>query len=192
MNRTLMGALSALLLVAAGVFWWQGRPSGEIGVMPSEFAATAGAPTDDPLPFADAGSLRGVAPPEASEATREQKRFDRIDRDRDLRITRNEMLSPRAAAFRKLDRDGNNLLTFEEWAVRTTTRFAAADANRNGSLDRAEFATAKPKRKAQPRCRCAPPAPVRGARGPKPAAPVPDEEELAGDGVSADEGEPAE
>jgi hypothetical protein len=54
------------------------------------------------------------------------------------------MLGPRVAAFRKLDTDRNNLLSLEEWAVKTSDRFRGADANRNGSLDRAEFATTSP------------------------------------------------
>jgi hypothetical protein len=33
------------------------------------------------------------------------------------------MLSTRTDAFRDLDKDGNNLLTFEEWAVTTVERF---------------------------------------------------------------------
>ena len=66
--------------------------------------------------------MEGPAPPEASELTREQQRFFRYDRDRDWRISRNEMLSTRSDAFRKLDVDGNNLLTFEEWAVATVEK----------------------------------------------------------------------
>ncbi len=191
MNRTLLGALGALMLVAAGVFWWQGRPAGEVGAMPTEFAAAATAPSDEPLPFADADGLRGAAPPEANEASREQKRFDRVDRDRDGRVTRNEMLAPRAAAFRKLDTDHNNLLTFEEWAVRTTTRFGGADANRDGALNRGEFAPTRPRRKAQPpRCRCERPAPAKPGRAARQAAPPePEPEDDADSGE--DEGDPA-
>jgi len=84
------------------------------------------------------------------------------------------MLAPRAAAFRKLDTDGNNLLTFQEWAVRTTTRFRDADANRDSALTREEFATTRPKRSPQPACRCSPmprnPATARRAAAPPPAA----------------------
>ena len=63
-------------------------------------------------------------------------------------------MSSRTTAFRKLDTDGNNLLTFEEWAVTTGKKFAGADADRSGDLTRAEFATTAPKRKAKPKCRC--------------------------------------
>ena len=63
-------------------------------------------------------------------------------------------MSSRTKAFKKLDRDGNNLLTFEEWAVRTSDRFRGADGNRDSKLTRKEFATTRPKRKKKPKCRC--------------------------------------
>lgn len=85
--------------------------------------------------------MEGSTPPEASELTREQRRFFRYDRNRDLIITRNEMLSTRSDGFRKLDVDGNNLLTFEEWAVTTANRFDEADEDGDGKLTPREFAT---------------------------------------------------
>ena len=60
------------------------------------------------------------------------------------------MLSTRVDAFRKLDKDGNNLLTFEEWAVDHGQRFAGADADQRRRADAAEFATTAPKRSAKP------------------------------------------
>jgi hypothetical protein len=158
MNRLLLGALAALLLVSAGLFWWQGRAEVEDAAPPPELALEAleGEGVDDPdaLPTADVSGLQGPAPPQASELSREEKRFFRYDRDRDRRITRNEMLATRTAAFRKLDKDGNNLLTFEEWAVRTVDKFNEADANGDLWLSQSEFATTRPKRKAKPKCRC--------------------------------------
>lgn len=155
MNRILVGALGALMLVAAGVFWWQGHAavqrSQAVAAVPS--MASSGEAEDDSLPTADGDGLQGAALPQASEATREQRRFDRFDKDRDGRITRNEMLAPRAKDFRKLDTDGNNLLSFEEWAVSTDNRFKAADANGDNALTRAEFATTKHKAK-KPACKC--------------------------------------
>lgn len=154
MNRIVLGALAALLLVGAGIFWWQGRAETERGAdLP---AAPAAAASGEALPDVSGAGLRGATPPEVDEVTREQRRFDRLDRNRDSRVDRVEMLGPRVAGFRKLDKDGNNLLSFEEWAVKTSDRFRAADANRNASLDRAEFATTKPKRSAKPKCDCAP------------------------------------
>ena len=60
----------------------------------------------------------------------------------------------KVAAFRKLDTDHNNLLSFEEWAVMTSNRFKGADANGDGQLTRQEFATTKPKPAKHPACKC--------------------------------------
>lgn len=154
MNRTLLGAMAALLLVAAGLFWWQGRAATD----PTGVPPPAAPPSADPqvLPSADLAGVRGPDLPQVTEATREQRRFDRIDHDRNGRISRVEMLIPRAAQFRKLDVDGNNLLTFEEWAAKTANRFKDADRNRDGQLDRIEFAATRSKPAAKPACTCAP------------------------------------
>ncbi|MXP42319.1 hypothetical protein GRI75_11780 [Altererythrobacter soli] len=150
MNRVILGALVALVLVGIGLFWLQGRAAVERGAPPP--LPPAAQPTG--LPSADIAGLQGPAPPEASELSKEERRFFRYDRDHDRRITREEMLASRTDAFRKLDRDGNNLLTFEEWAVKTSDKFAGADADRNGELSPAEFATTAPKPTARPRCNC--------------------------------------
>jgi hypothetical protein len=152
MNRTILGALGALLLVSIGLFWWQGRAEVERGAPPP--TEPVAVPADTDIPTADAVGLVGPAPPEATELTREQQRFASYDRDRSGRIGRNEMLSTRTDAFRKLDKDGNNLLTFEEWAVATVNRFEAADRDRDAELTPEEFATTKPKRTTRPACRC--------------------------------------
>ncbi|QUL38675.1 EF-hand domain-containing protein [Erythrobacter sp. JK5] len=154
MRQTVLGVFVGLILAGVGVFWWQGRAQVEVNAPPPPAAENI-AKTPDELPQADPGELTGPAPPEASELTREEKRFFRYDRNRDRKITRNEMLSSRSDAFRKLDVDGNNLLTFEEWAVTTAQRFDGADADRNGELSPKEFATTAPKRPARkPACRC--------------------------------------
>lgn len=155
MNRMLLGGLIALLMVGLGVFWWQGRAQVEEAAPPPlmETSESEGAASN--IPVSDAGDMVGPKPPEATELSREERRFFRYDRDRDRSISRNEMLSTRSAAFRKLDKDGNNLLTFEEWAVATANRFDKADANKNEKLTPEEFATTRPKRSAaKPACRC--------------------------------------
>ena len=153
MRNGLLGAFCALILAGIGFFWWQGRAEVERGAPPPLVEPTESA-DDSQLPSADATNLRGPEPPEATELTREQCRFLRYDRNRDWKISRTEMLSSRTDAFRKLDKDGNNLLTFEEWAVATVDKFEGADADGNLSLTPAEFATTAPKPKPKPACRC--------------------------------------
>jgi hypothetical protein len=145
--------LGGLALAGIGVIWWQGRAAIEEGAPPPAPAT----PRPDPmkLPLADPGTLKGPLPPELTERSREQQRFDHLDRNRDNLITRNEMLATRTDGFRKLDKDGNNLLTFEEWAVVTVDRFEGADKDNDGRLTRPEFATTAPKPVAKkPACKC--------------------------------------
>ncbi len=156
MNRIVLGALAALALVGLGLFWLQGRAEVAQGAPPPDPTAVEETPDPEDLPFADVTDMEGPAPPEASELTREEQRFFRYDRNRDRRITRTEMMSTRTDAFRKLDTDGNNLLTFEEWAITTSTRFTEMDANEDLELTQAEFATSapKPRPSPSPRCKC--------------------------------------
>jgi hypothetical protein len=149
------GAVGALLLAGIGAFWISGKAEVERGAPPPAVTLSV----DDQLgrhelPDADVAGMIGPAPPEASELSREQRRFFRYDRNYDWRISRTEMLSSRTDAFRKLDKDGNNLLTFEEWAVTTVDKFETADANDDNELTPVEFATTRPKR-AAPRKKCA-------------------------------------
>jgi len=156
MNRVILGAFAALLLVSLGLFWIQGRAEVERGAPPPEPETVEEVIDPDTLPTADIADLTGPEPPEASELTREQRRFFRYDRNRDLKITRKEMLSTRTDAFRRLDTDGNNLLTFEEWAITTSSRFEEMDADEDNELTQAEFATSAPapRRTSRPSCDC--------------------------------------
>lgn len=154
MQRILVGGLSALLLAGAGLWFWQTSAS-----QPNPIPAAP--PPDaisDALPVAGANApARGPAPPtppEAPKASREEVRFNRYDRNRDELVSRNEMMGSRTKAFKTLDKDGNNLLTFEEWAAATGQRFAGADANKDLLLTRKEFARTRPKAVQKPGCRC--------------------------------------
>lgn len=153
MRQAVLGVLGGLVLAGVGVFWWQGRAAIEQGAPPP---AAALPPTDpEKLPLADPGSLKGPAPPELSDLSREEQRFFRYDRNRDRLISRNEMLASRTEGFRKLDKDGNNLLTFEEWAVATVDRFESADKDGDDRLTPREFAATAPKPAAKkPACKC--------------------------------------
>lgn len=155
MWRYVVGAAALALLIGAGWLLLQGD-------RPSEFAARAATLTpampaavpqdDDQVP---------VTLPEAPERTREQKRFDRYDKDRDAKITRDEYLLSRRKAFVKLDLNHDGQLSFDEWSAKTAKRFADADADQSGALTATEFATTKPKRKTRrPACAC-PAAPTR-------------------------------
>ena len=152
MNRIVLGAVIAPALVGLGAFWWQGRAEIERGAPPPQPVEAPAVEAE--IPPSDAGDAVGPAPPEATELTKEQRRFFRYDRNRDWRITRTEMLSTRSDGFRKLDKDGNNLLDFEEWAVATVEKFEGADADGDNQLSPAEFATTAPKPKKKPRCAC--------------------------------------
>jgi hypothetical protein len=64
----------------------------------------------------------------------------------------------------RVRRNEDGKLGFEEWAGKTTAKFAGADKDKSATLTRAEFLTTAPKpRKATPKCAC-----------PKPTAPVED------------------
>ena len=63
------------------------------------------------------------------------------------------MLSNRVKDFRKLDVDGNNLRTFDEWSVATRNGFKGADRNGDGWLSREGYATTKPKEAKKPVCK---------------------------------------
>lgn len=155
MNRMILGAIGVLLLLAAGLFWWQGRAAVESAAPPPPTLAEIPSESElEAIPTEDGAGLIGADLPQVDEDTREERRFNRLDRNRDNLISRSEVLQPRVAMFRKLDKDGNNLLSFEEWAVATSNRFKAADANGDGSLTRGEFATTRPKPAKRPGCRC--------------------------------------
>ena len=156
MNRTVLGAVGALLLAAAGLFWWQGRAAIESAAPPPPTRAEIPNEADlEAIPTEDGAGIMGAALPEVDEDTREERRFNRLDRNRDNLISRSKALQPRVAMFRKLDKDGNNLLSFEEWAVATSNRFKGADANGDASLTRTEFANTRPRQPTQrPGCRC--------------------------------------
>jgi hypothetical protein len=148
MWRYLAGAAAGILLVVAGMTLQAMRapPAATLAAMP---AVTTEPATPD-------GQASGPAVPEALPATREQKRFDRYDKDRNGSVTRDEYLMARHKAFAKLDVDGNGTLSFDEWAVKAETKFSLADKDKSGTMNAAEFATTAVKRKSKPRPNCVP------------------------------------
>jgi hypothetical protein len=132
-----------LLLVAAGFFLWKSQAEQENPVPPAPQAVAA------------EGSAKVEEPPQATEKSKEEKRFARADKDDDGRITLEELYQPRRKAFAKLDKNGDSRLTFEEWAISTGEKFAGADKDRSGWLSPKEYETTRPKVKAKPkRCAC--------------------------------------
>ncbi len=139
MWRYLVGGVAALLLVGAGWLIFNGEAHPD--ALPNALVAAQPA---DAARQGDAGS----APlPEAPARSREQKRFDRYDKDRDGKITREEYLAARRKAYAKLDRDGDGKLSFDEWAIKATTKFATADRDKSGAMNATEFATTAVKRR---------------------------------------------
>lgn len=151
MWRYLAGAAAALLMVVAGLLLGRGIAGND---SPAAAAAGAGDALAPAMAFGDLPE-----PPRASDLSKEEKRFNRYDKDKNGGVSREEYLANRRKAFERLDKDGNGQLSFDEYGIKTIDKFAKADRNRNGALDRPEFSTTRVIRKAQPRCECSKPAP---------------------------------
>jgi Ca2+-binding EF-hand superfamily protein len=148
MWRFLAGVGSTLLLVAAGFFVWKGQAEKEAPLVPPAPLALAQADTLQPVDV--------VEPPRANPKSKEEKRFNRYDKDKNGGISREEYLASRRKAFAKLDTNGDGKLSFDEYVVKTSTKFVAADRDRSGILTRAEFATTRVIRKEKPKPDCPP------------------------------------
>jgi hypothetical protein len=148
MNRMVLGAFAALLMVAAGLFWWQGRaelaravPPPDISGNPQDGTGPLAGATPIELPSANPNAHGSRLPRAArTSVSKEQARFNRYDRNRDGQISRDEMLGTRVKAFQKLDTNHDNMLSFEEWAVKTSDRFKEIDTNHDGVITPVELA----------------------------------------------------
>ncbi len=161
MWRYLVGAAVGLVLVFAGLMLGRGM------LGPGAASAEARAVSDE---LAAPMALTSLPePPQASDLSREQKRFNRYDRDKNGRVDRAEYLSNRQKAFARLDLNGDGRLDFEEYAIKAAAKFKAADKDANGALNGPEFSTTRVVRKAKPKCVCGPPS--------RPAADMGEEEE---------------
>jgi len=83
--------------------------------------------------------------PRAPARSAEERRFDRLDRNRDGRIQQAEFLAQRKRNFDRLDANGDGMLSFAEYAAAGIRRFAELDRDSNRTLDRAEYAASAPK-----------------------------------------------
>lgn len=146
MTRFLAGAAASLLLVTGAFLLWQGQAK-DASILPDAPAARPGSPSM---------LVANVRPraPEATAKSREQKRFSRVDKNKDGRIEREELLGPRRKAYAKLDADGNGSVSFDEWAVKSIDKFSGADADRSGWLTPAEFASTAPPPPKVKKCAC--------------------------------------
>lgn len=144
MRRFLAGALASFLMLTGAFLLWQGRAEEGPKLPP--------APPKSPTPAMVI--QKPVTAPEATEKSREEKRFDRADRDNDGKIVLAELLQPRQKDYAKLDTNHDGKLSFEEWAHTTIDKFKGADGDRNGLLTRAEYATTAPPPPKKPRCSC--------------------------------------
>lgn len=148
MWRYFVGAVSALLLVSAGfLFFRSGAKPDQPLFKPVPAVSPVVQSAAEPLPD---------AAPAATDETREQKRFDRYDKDRNGKITREEYLASRRKAFAKLDTNHDGKLSFDEWAIRSEDKFAHADADHSGAMTPAEFLTTKVVHKTRPKPACPP------------------------------------
>ena len=147
MGRFLAGVAACFLLVSGAFLLWQSKAS-EPALPPA------------PVPRLAAASPPGMrlAPigqaPEADPKSKEERRFDRSDKNKDGRITLAELIEPRRKPFAKLDLDRNGTLSFEEWAVKTIDKYKGADGDKSAALSRAEYAATAPKPKKKPACGC--------------------------------------
>jgi hypothetical protein len=157
MLRFAAGAGAALLLMLGGFFLWQSVAQSDTSLTPPDFVAPEFAIRQDEGGGGGEVEERPATPPSSDARTKEQKRFDRADKDKNGAVALEELFQPRRKAFARLDTNGDGRLSFEEWAVRTSRKFSEADRNRNGALDRGEFATTAPRRRAparKPGCSC--------------------------------------
>jgi hypothetical protein len=157
MWRYLAGAASTIVLMAAGFFLVQSmaNPPGAVPAAPSAARAAVPTPADDPLAspmrFADKGQ-----PPTATELSKEEKRFNRYDKDKNGAVAKEEYFLSRRKAYAKLDVNGDGVLSFNEYAVKALTKFTKADGDKSGTLNRGEFSTTRVVRKEKPKMKCPP------------------------------------
>jgi hypothetical protein len=146
MARFLAGAAACFLLLTGAFLLWQSRAA--------EHPSFPSAPQPRPSGAFLFSAAQPLEAPEASQKSREEKRFSRADKNKDGKIESNELLDPRRKAFAKLDANGNGALSFEEWAVKTIGKFQGADANHDGVLTAAEYATTAPPPPKHKTCSC--------------------------------------
>ena len=148
MLRFFAGVAACFLMVTGAFLIWQSHAQHSPALPPAPQARLAGSSLST-------GQLEA---PEASQKSREEKRFARADKDKDGKIEAEELLGPRRKAFAKLDTNGNGALSFDEWAVSTIDKLKGADRDHNGWLTPTEYATTAPPPPKHKSCSCNQPA----------------------------------
>lgn len=153
MWRYLIGGASSLILVAAGFFLVKtmAEPQNVIPNAPTTGEIAKDDPLASPMRFAAKD-----APPTATELSKEEKRFNRYDKDKNGAVSKPEYLASRQKAYAKLDSNGDGVLSFDEYAVKTGLKFAKADGDKTGVLNRTEFSTTRVIRKPKLKLNCPP------------------------------------
>lgn len=152
MLRFFAGVAVCFLLMTGAFLLWQSHAEHTTSLPP--------APEGRSYVSSLFGSDAPLQAPEASEKTREEKRFSRYDKNKDGKVQPDEYLAARRKNFDKLDLDHNGALSFQEYAAKAIEKFNGA-GGRKGWLTEAEFATTAPPR-AKHRsnvCSCRAPAP---------------------------------
>jgi hypothetical protein len=151
--RFFAGVAVCFLLMTGAFLLWQSRAEHAVGLPGSAPGARSGG-------LSLFGSDEPLKAPEASEKTREQKRFSRYDKNKDGKVEADEYLAARRRNFDKLDLDHNGALSFQEYAAKGIDKFNTA-GGRKGWLTEAEFATTAPPRNAKRKGPCSCRAPER-------------------------------
>ena len=147
MWRFFAGAAACFLLLTGAFLLWQSRAQGpSLPAAPTPFAAAA------PSLF---GGSQPLEAPEASQKSREERRFGRADKNKDGKIEADEYFAARHRNFDKLDVDRDGKLSFQEYAAKGIEKFQGADHDRSGWLTAAEFAATAPPPPKHKTCSCA-------------------------------------
>lgn len=154
MARFLAGVAACFLMLTGAFLLWQSHAQQGPSLAAPPPPRAAGPPFVAPQAF---------NPPEASQKSREERRFSRADKNDDGKIESEELLGSRRKAFARLDINGNGALSFDEWAVKTIGKFQGADKDRNGFLTAAEYATTAPPPPKRRTCSCDRPATLASA-----------------------------
>ena len=136
MLRFLTGAGSATLLLLAGFFIWKGVASRAENPVPNAPVETASA--------ADIPEVPGQ-PPSADARTREQRRFDRADRDNNGNVTLEEMTYQRRRNYQRLDANHDGVIDETEIA-NASAALKTLDKNGDGKLTMDELMGPRPPR----------------------------------------------